>query len=257
MGKRKEVGIYGSSKKKRGLHIRDPKLKQRRRKIKKVVVNKGKRPVMRFGTTSESSDSGKNYLPSNMISSFSSLIAQVHDTLSMFGSLIYTVVWRGLTPLAEVTADDIVSLLHHKPLKGKVIDAWAELMNHKYAAGPRSNKTTIFTSSCWTLIDNRLEGSLQDDVLLFPLNTKGSGRMARDSGLHWTLLMLDVKNFSWRFFNTIRGRTYKTVDVRLRRSEKVMMYVEDKMKEFYKAVRADHPFLDNTFTKTEVTECIQ
>ncbi|KAL6501489.1 hypothetical protein OROGR_026622 [Orobanche gracilis] len=81
--------------------------------------------------------------------------------------------------------------------------------------------------------------------------------MARDSGLHWTLLMLDVKNFSWRFFNTIRGRTYKTVDVHLRRSEKVMMYVEDKMKEFYKAMRADHPFLDNTFTKTEVTECIQ
>ncbi|KAL6512889.1 hypothetical protein OROHE_019679 [Orobanche hederae] len=60
MVKRKEVGIYGSSKKKRGLHIRDPKLvqlKERRRKIKKVVVNKGKRPVMRFDTTSESSDS--------------------------------------------------------------------------------------------------------------------------------------------------------------------------------------------------------
>ncbi|KAL6573656.1 hypothetical protein OROHE_002115 [Orobanche hederae] len=147
-----------------------------------------------------------------------------------------SVVWRGLAPLAEVTADDIVSLLHHKPLKGKVIDAWAELMNHKYAAGPRSNKTTIFTSSCWdliaennscptgalrTLIDNRLEGSLQDDVLLFPMNTKGTGRMARDSVFHWTLLMLDVKNFSWRFFNTIRGRTDKTVDVHLRRSEKV------------------------------------
>ncbi|KAL6535960.1 hypothetical protein OROHE_012804 [Orobanche hederae] len=183
-----------------------------------------------------------------------------------------SVVWRGLAPLAEVTADDIVSLLHHKPMKGKVIDAWAELMNHKYAAGPRSNKITIFTSSCWdliagndscptsalrTLIDNRLEGSLQDDVLLFPLNTKGSGRMARDYGFHWTLLMLDVKNFSWRFFNTIRGRTDKMVDVHLRRSEKVMMYVEDKMKEFYKAMRADHPFLDNTFTKTEVAECIQ
>ncbi|KAL6536843.1 hypothetical protein OROHE_012427 [Orobanche hederae] len=124
------------------------------------------------------------------------------------------VVWRGLAPLAEVTADDIVSLLHHKPVKGKVIDAWAELLNHKYAAGPRSNKATIFTSSCWdliagndscptgaltTLIDNRLEGSLENDVLLFLLNTKGSGRITRDSGFHWTLLMLDVKNFSWCF----------------------------------------------------------
>ncbi|KAL6497580.1 hypothetical protein OROHE_027209 [Orobanche hederae] len=183
-----------------------------------------------------------------------------------------SVVWRGLAPLAEVTADDIVSLLHHKPLKGKLIDAWAELMNHKYAAGPRSNKTMIFTSSCWdliagndscptgalrTLIDNRLEESLQDDVLLFPMNTKDTGRMARVSGFHWTLLMLDVKNFSWRFFNTIRGRTDKTVDIHLRISEKVMMYVEDKMKEFYKAMRADHPFLENTFTKTEVAECIQ
>ncbi|KAL6577278.1 hypothetical protein OROMI_011554 [Orobanche minor] len=131
-----------------------------------------------------------------------------------------SVVWRGLMPLAEVTADDIDSLLHHKPLKGKVIDAWAELMNHKYAVGPRSNKATIFTSSCWdliagndscptggltTLIDNRLEGSLQNDVLLFPLNTKGSGRMTKDSGFHWTLLMLGVKNFSWHFFNTIGG----------------------------------------------------
>ncbi|KAL6501615.1 hypothetical protein OROGR_026748 [Orobanche gracilis] len=183
-----------------------------------------------------------------------------------------SVVWRGLAPLAEVTADDIVSLLHHKPLKGKVIDAWAELMNHKYASGTRSNKITIFTASCWDLIagndscptgalthliDNRLEGSLGNDVLLFPLNTKGSGRITRESGFHWTLLMLDVKNFKWRFFNTIGVRTDKTVDVHLRRSEKVMTYVEDKMKEFYKAMRVDHPFLDNTFTKTEVAECIQ
>ncbi|KAL6585985.1 hypothetical protein OROMI_002629 [Orobanche minor] len=60
-----------------------------------------------------------------------------------------SVVWRGLAPLAEVTTDDTVSLLHHKPLKGKVIDTWAELMNHKYAAGPCSNKATIFIASCW------------------------------------------------------------------------------------------------------------
>ncbi|KAL6501248.1 hypothetical protein OROHE_024895 [Orobanche hederae] len=57
MVKRKEVGIYDFSKKKKGLHIRDPKLKERRRKIKKIVVNKGKRPLMRLDTTSESSDS--------------------------------------------------------------------------------------------------------------------------------------------------------------------------------------------------------
>ncbi|KAL6559130.1 hypothetical protein OROHE_006499 [Orobanche hederae] len=57
MVKRKEDGISGSSKKKMGFHIRDLKLKERRRKIKKVVVNKGKRHVMRFDTTSESSDS--------------------------------------------------------------------------------------------------------------------------------------------------------------------------------------------------------
>ncbi|KAL6571011.1 hypothetical protein OROGR_000561 [Orobanche gracilis] len=31
-----------------------------------------------------------------------------------------SVVWRGLAPLAEVTEDDIVNLLHHKPLKGKI-----------------------------------------------------------------------------------------------------------------------------------------
>ncbi|KAL6542676.1 hypothetical protein OROHE_010196 [Orobanche hederae] len=60
MGKRKEVGNHGSSKKKKGVsHKRseDVQLKERRRKIKKVVVNKGKRPVMRFDTSSESSDS--------------------------------------------------------------------------------------------------------------------------------------------------------------------------------------------------------
>ncbi|KAL6533345.1 hypothetical protein OROMI_027457 [Orobanche minor] len=57
MGKRKEVVNHGSSKKKRGFHIREPKLKERRRKIKKVVVNKGKRPTLRFDTSSESSDS--------------------------------------------------------------------------------------------------------------------------------------------------------------------------------------------------------
>ncbi|KAL6584630.1 hypothetical protein OROMI_003919 [Orobanche minor] len=59
MGKRKEVVNHGSSKKKRGFHIREPKvqLKERRRKIKKVVVNKGKRPALRLDTSSESSDS--------------------------------------------------------------------------------------------------------------------------------------------------------------------------------------------------------
>ncbi|KAL6551400.1 hypothetical protein OROMI_021888 [Orobanche minor] len=61
MGKRKEVGNHGSSKKKKGVsHKRseDVQLKERRKKIKKIVVNKGKRPVMRFDTSSESSDSG-------------------------------------------------------------------------------------------------------------------------------------------------------------------------------------------------------
>ncbi|KAL6579175.1 hypothetical protein OROMI_009391 [Orobanche minor] len=66
MGKRKEVGIYGSSKKKTvASHKRSEavQLKERRRKIKKVVVNKGKRPVMRFDTTSESSDSDSGINP--------------------------------------------------------------------------------------------------------------------------------------------------------------------------------------------------
>ncbi|KAL6584804.1 hypothetical protein OROMI_004093 [Orobanche minor] len=45
--------------KKRASHKRSEvvQLKERRKKIKKVVVNKGKRPEMRFDTTSESSDS--------------------------------------------------------------------------------------------------------------------------------------------------------------------------------------------------------
>ncbi|KAL6529064.1 hypothetical protein OROHE_014808 [Orobanche hederae] len=63
MGKRKEVGNHGSSKKKKGVSHKkseDVQLKERRRKIKKVVVNKGKRPVMRFDTSSESSDSDED-----------------------------------------------------------------------------------------------------------------------------------------------------------------------------------------------------
>ncbi|KAL6578924.1 hypothetical protein OROMI_009140 [Orobanche minor] len=51
MGKRKEVGIYGSSKKKKGAsHKRSEavQLKERRRKIKKVVVNKGKHPTQMY-----------------------------------------------------------------------------------------------------------------------------------------------------------------------------------------------------------------
>ncbi|KAL6532909.1 hypothetical protein OROGR_013869 [Orobanche gracilis] len=57
MVKRKEVGVLGRRRKKRVFQIRDPKLKKRRGKIKKVVVNKGKRPIMRFDSTSDSPDS--------------------------------------------------------------------------------------------------------------------------------------------------------------------------------------------------------
>ncbi|KAL6549685.1 hypothetical protein OROMI_020173 [Orobanche minor] len=60
MGKCKEVVNHGSSKKKKRVsHKRseDVQLKERRRKIKKVVVNKGKHPILRFDTSSESSDS--------------------------------------------------------------------------------------------------------------------------------------------------------------------------------------------------------
>ncbi|KAL6513271.1 hypothetical protein OROGR_020757 [Orobanche gracilis] len=55
MVKRKEVGVSGSSKKKTGVSNQRSevvKLKKRRAKIKKVVVNKGKRPIMRFDSTS-------------------------------------------------------------------------------------------------------------------------------------------------------------------------------------------------------------
>ncbi|KAL6536346.1 hypothetical protein OROGR_012918 [Orobanche gracilis] len=59
MVKRKEVGASRSSKKKMGVSNQrsEVKLKKRRGKIKKVVVNKGKRPIMRFDSTSDSSES--------------------------------------------------------------------------------------------------------------------------------------------------------------------------------------------------------
>ncbi|KAL6501721.1 hypothetical protein OROGR_026854 [Orobanche gracilis] len=58
-GERKEVGVSGSSKKKMGVSNQrsEVKLKKKRGKIKKVVVNKGKRPIMRFDSTSDSSES--------------------------------------------------------------------------------------------------------------------------------------------------------------------------------------------------------
>lgn len=172
------------------------------------------------------------------------------------------IMWRGVEPLSEVRMGDIIDLLHHAPTSANVIDAWVELILQKYERTTGAKKTVIFTSYCWDimtdsnlgehgskkhLIDNRLERSLNHEVFLFPLLTKPDG-VSHGGLFHWTLLRLNVRNFEWVFFNSMRPRTNGVSDTHLQRAHKVVDYIESKMQDFYRAKNPEHPFLDNTLS---------
>ncbi|KAL6509831.1 hypothetical protein OROGR_022319 [Orobanche gracilis] len=170
MVKRKEVGVSGSSKKKMGVSNQrsEVKLKKRRGKIKKVVVNKGKRPIMRFDSNSDSSESDV----------------------------------RVVRKKRKKTSKD-----------ADYTEGKSETENH-------------------TESGNKSEDSVRNAIINDVLEAPTSDYSSESGDDRKTKRLLPTNCFG-------------------------MMYVEDKMKEFYKAMRVDHPFLDNTFTKTEVAECIQ
>ncbi|KAL8467223.1 hypothetical protein ACS0TY_036082 [Phlomoides rotata] len=93
-----------------------------------------------------------------------------------------TAVWSGKKPMALVTTDNVLGILHHERIASNVIDAWGEILLQKYAHAPGGKKTMVFSSICWKLIadhptgedrtlqsfvDNRLEYAMDVDCCCF------------------------------------------------------------------------------------------
>ncbi|KAL8517529.1 hypothetical protein ACS0TY_015689 [Phlomoides rotata] len=62
------------------------------------------------------------------------------------------VVWKGLSPLAQVTVRDILMILHHLQISNAVIDSWTGILLAMYEELPSVERIIIFTSKCWDLV---------------------------------------------------------------------------------------------------------
>ncbi|KAL8550234.1 hypothetical protein ACS0TY_008892 [Phlomoides rotata] len=182
-----------------------------------------------------------------------------------------TAVWSGKEPMALVTADNVLGILHHERIPSNVIDAWGEILLQKYAHAPGGKKTMVFSSICWKLIadhptgedrtlqsfvDNRLEDAMDVDWLLFPINTSGNKKSRRDLGDHWTIIKLNMRQGQWQFFNSMRPRTNDGADVHLNNALILVEYVEKRMNDVFKRNRPNHPSLRFSM-KVVAIDCLQ
>ncbi|CAL5335620.1 unnamed protein product [Camellia sinensis] len=122
--------------------------------------------------------------------------------------------------------DDIDKIVKCEDLSGNAINAYKEILmtekqlKPKFSLSSQAGTTYIFTTSCHDeaetnqLLNNMMLEAVKERYLLFPIfNEK-----------HWTLLVLDTENGSWKFYNSMRPST-KT-DNHLNEANKVRKVIE-------------------------------
>ncbi|KAL6580486.1 hypothetical protein OROMI_008510 [Orobanche minor] len=174
-----------------------------------------------------------------------------------------TVLWRGVRPMSEVTLEYVIAILHHEKISDRVVNSWADLMKHKFAETDLGRYTTVFCSTCWELVTERdtnerktlkhfvddvLEESIENYFLMFLLWTKSDGKTTCNTPEHWNLLVLCLKNYEWRFYNSLQPREGGGKDVHLER----VTYIERKIKEIYGRSNTGVVFM-----KPKVMACLQ
>ncbi|KAL8537069.1 hypothetical protein ACS0TY_012306 [Phlomoides rotata] len=180
------------------------------------------------------------------------------------------VIWRGLSPLAEITVRDVLMILHHLQISNAVIDAWTDILLAMYEKLPSVERIIIFTSKCWDLItsvhdhknrkfwvDDNLEKVPSNGLLIFPLLVTDYDGTLREVRNHWTILILDLEKCQWSFYNSIRPRRGAAADQHLKGAFLVVKYVENKLSEVIKKKYPHHPFLRGLVKQPDSVPCLQ
>ncbi|KAL8501760.1 hypothetical protein ACS0TY_021035 [Phlomoides rotata] len=180
------------------------------------------------------------------------------------------VIWRGLSPLAEITVRDVLMILHHLQISNAVIDAWTDILLAMYEKLPSVERIIIFTSKCWDLItsvhdhknrkfwvDDNLEKVPSNGLLIFPLLVTDYDGTLRGVRNHWTILILDLEKCQWSFYNSIRPRRGAAADQHLKGAFLVVKYIENKLSEVIKKKYPHHPFLRGLVKQPDSVPCLQ
>ncbi|KAL8518012.1 hypothetical protein ACS0TY_009342 [Phlomoides rotata] len=180
------------------------------------------------------------------------------------------VVWLGMSALAHATVKDMLTILHHERFNDSIIDAWADILSIMYEETEFFHSTTIFPSICWDLVlrnknektlkgmvDDKLDTVKNEDVLVFPLLVKQTkDGSVRGLGDHWTILILDLKQLQWSFYNSMRPRK-GSVDNHLKGAFYMVEYVENKLGEIFKIKNPHHRFCRGLIKQPESVACLQ
>ncbi|KAL8484765.1 hypothetical protein ACS0TY_027172 [Phlomoides rotata] len=180
------------------------------------------------------------------------------------------VIWRGLSPLAEITVRDVLMIPHHLQISNAVIDAWTDILLAMYEKLPSVERIIIFTSKCWDLItsvhdhknrkfwvDDNLEKVPSNGLLIFSLLVTDYDGTLRGVRNHWTILILDLEKCQWSFYNSIHPRRGAAADQHLKGAFLVVKYVENKLSEVIKKKYPHHPFLRGLVKQPDSVPCLQ
>ncbi|KAL8539875.1 hypothetical protein ACS0TY_001473 [Phlomoides rotata] len=180
------------------------------------------------------------------------------------------VVWKGLSPLAQVTVRDVLMILHHLQISNAVIDSWTDILLAMYEELPSVERIIIFTSKCWDLVtsvhdhknrkfwvDDQLYKVSPNGLLIFPLLVTDYDGSLREVRNHWTILILDLEKCQWSFYNSLRPRRGAVADQHLKGSFFVVKYVENKLSEVFKNKYPHHPLLRGRVKQPDSVPCLQ
>ncbi|KAL8461809.1 hypothetical protein ACS0TY_033057 [Phlomoides rotata] len=138
------------------------------------------------------------------------------------------VVWKGLSPLAQVTVRDVL-ILHHLQISNAVIDSWTDILLAMYEELPSVERIIIFSSKCWDLVtsvhDHKNRKFWVDDQLY---------KVAPNGLLIFPLLVTDYNG-------SLRG----------------VKYVENKLSEVFKNKYPHHPLLRGLVKQPDSVPCLQ
>ncbi|KAL8469339.1 hypothetical protein ACS0TY_032242 [Phlomoides rotata] len=179
------------------------------------------------------------------------------------------VVWKGLSPLAQVTVRDVL-ILHHLQISNVVIDSWTDILLAMYEELPSVERIIIFTSKCRDLVtsvhdhknrkfwvDDQLYKVAPNGLLIFPLLVTEYDGSLRGVRNHWTILILDLEKCQWSFYNSLRPRRGAAADQHLKGAFFVVKYVENKLSEVFKNKYPHHPLLRGLVKQPDSVPCLQ